>query len=423
MPEDDKSFYKSSYKKLLDRIKKHRQKIAELTGTMGNSANVESLHLEITLTDGTHLPIVIYRPDTNWQGPYPTIFHIPGSGFNTLNPYFAHVTCSQLAEKSRCQVIVINHRLAPEYPFPYGQHDASEVFCTLMKSAVKLRIEGGKVALSGYSSGGLFAASIANQAKKKGLDIRHVFLISPLVDLSGTIRQLDKANQDTGVKQSFVTSMKEYYLYLVKNLKDPKLSPFLQETSINHPPTDIVCGENDRFLSDSVSYNHKLSENKIHVLLKLFPNEGHGAFWYNLDVIRFIAARTIELFHLFSIPKGPIVEAMPKKIRLPVNETALNATKQASKNGTIKTHVNKLKEQSVSSGSQFCNKPLQTSSLPIELKGLHHKPSNKLILPTDLWKKGPVFYNLKKVLTNKSDNKQKLSFHPPNKREVIKIIK
>jgi acetyl esterase len=290
-----KKLNKFTYTDLTKRIKAHRDVIAKLISTMGQPSNAENISFSLQISNGTRLPVEIFRPNNSTDKYYPTIFHIPGSGFNTLIPHFAFVTCSQLAEHSGCQVIVINHRLAPENYFPKGQDDALEVFCTLMENAKSLQIDSNKVALSGYSSGGTYAAWIANQKSYGQISkIKHLFLISPVVDLSGFMVRTEEKTEmnDHVVSEHFVKGMKEFYLYRMKTLRDfnPKLSPIFATIKGDHPSTDILFGDTDRFLSDAKNYSLKLKE-KTKVVSKSFDNTCHNGFWHNIEMIRFISRR------------------------------------------------------------------------------------------------------------------------------------
>ncbi len=287
---------KKEYKELLQKIATHRnEKIAPLTSTMDRPGVAENISFTLELRNGTQLPVEVFRPINSTLEFYPTIFHIPGSGFNTLNPYFAFVTCSQLAEHSGCQVIVINHRLVPEHPFPAGQDDSMEVFCTLMDNSIFLKIDLSKVALSGYSSGGTYAAWVANQegecTQSEHLsNIKHLFLISPLVDLSGLMPRIEQESeiQDHIVSQHFIDGMKEYYLRGIANLSDSKLSPYFQEIKKNHPPTHFTRGHHDRLASDTEAYKNKLKDK---TMVSSTNIQGcHDVFWHKKEAILDVAS-------------------------------------------------------------------------------------------------------------------------------------
>ncbi len=42
--------------------------------------------------------IVIYRSNNLQKPPYPTLFHIRGTGFNASARYYSYITCSHIAE-------------------------------------------------------------------------------------------------------------------------------------------------------------------------------------------------------------------------------------------------------------------------------------------------------------------------------------
>src|SRR5262249_8662270 len=58
------------------------------------------------------------RPLGAAAGVLPTLVYYHGGGFVIGNIETHDSTCRRLANKSRCQVISIDYRLAPEHPFP-----------------------------------------------------------------------------------------------------------------------------------------------------------------------------------------------------------------------------------------------------------------------------------------------------------------
>jgi acetyl esterase len=293
---------------LSEKIRPLRELIATLAQKMGHPADVHSFGFMVKLLDGeTELPVVVYRPKISRPALYPTIFHVPGSAFHTLNPYFAHVTCSQLAEKSNCQVIVINHRLAPEFPFPTGQEDAYQVFCKLLDVS-KLCIDKENIFLSGYSSGGAFASVIAHRAAQRNIPIKKLFLISPVTDLSGAeeTQKKELEDKDKAVSMSFIESMKSYYLYHLpptgKNLRHPELSPYWANHFKQFPSTYVVCGGHDRLIGNSLAYVTKLRQSNVKVDITVLEGENHGSFWYSIKKIELIARALRDL-----VPSVPTV--------------------------------------------------------------------------------------------------------------------
>ena len=174
------------------------------------------------------IPIRIYRPK-NISAPYPTLFYVPGTAFVAREIAFTGVICTHIAEQSNCQVIVINHRLAPEDQFPKGLDDAYNLLRFFVKAPKFLfKIDNTKMAIVGYSSGGNFAASMAMQGKEEGLLITRQILISPMLDLLRSLKDFknDFEDKDTTITDEFVEWFLDLYLPEGINPQNPWLSPF-----------------------------------------------------------------------------------------------------------------------------------------------------------------------------------------------------
>ena len=273
----------------------------------------------------------VYRSKDLEGPPYPTVLHFRGTGFNSPATYFAYITSSQLAVKSRCQIIEIEHRLAPEYPCPIGFEDAYECCQLIIKDHQKLEIDITKIALCGYSSGGTFAASTAIQLKKEFF-LSFQILISPLTDLSRSLRKF-KAVEDC---DCFPDTLAQWFIDLyLQNKHDPrshKISPYWSEDLVNLPPTYILTAEYDRFRSDSECYLEKLIEHNIWTHKTLFKNENHMMYWKNIRVIETIAKQLQTAFCLAPIPKS--LSPIPYKCRSIMEKNVVykaNVTKESSK--------------------------------------------------------------------------------------------
>ncbi|WP_083827689.1 alpha/beta hydrolase [Rickettsiella massiliensis] len=235
---------------------------------------------------------------------YPTVLHIRGTGYNAEARYYAYITCSHLANKSGCQVIDLDHRLAPEYPCPIGFNDIYASIKFIIKNSEQLKIDPEKIAISGYSSGGNFAALAAIQAKKDKLPISLQLLISPLTDLSRSLKKYSHFEN----KDSFPSSLAQWFitLYLQDacNPEDPTVSPYWSNDLNKLPPTYFLFGEFDRFRSDSEGYRNKLVKAGVWTHTSIFKREKHSFFWHNIRVIETMATQLVMSFNLFSIPKS-----------------------------------------------------------------------------------------------------------------------
>lgn len=68
------------------------------------------------------LPLRIYRPER--EGPLPVIVFYHGGGFVICDVQKYDPMCRMLAAVTRCAVVSVDYRLAPEHPFPAAPTEA-----------------------------------------------------------------------------------------------------------------------------------------------------------------------------------------------------------------------------------------------------------------------------------------------------------
>jgi acetyl esterase/lipase len=241
--------------------------------------------------NGNIFNLKIFRP-LQKRETYPTVFFIPGTGFTAREESCTEAFCSFLVEYSNWQVIVLDHRLAPEYKFPIPYQDVSALFYFFTKvNAVNYRIDTSKVVLSGYSSGGNLASILAIDAKKNGCNILKNILISPLVDLSCTIKGYEKfeeADISCPDYRGFVKWIAALYLPTNVSTTNPHASPLFLENAIleGSPPTDIIFSEHDFARGDGELFKEKLQACNVNTDgSHMFPDSYHRLLWSDPEKI------------------------------------------------------------------------------------------------------------------------------------------
>ena len=307
-------------------IFEHRKKL-DLIKPLNEASVFYHREIEVTLQPNRHLPINIYRP-AHINAPYPTIFYIPGTAFVAKETAFTELICTRIAEQSRCQVIVINHRLAPEHPFPEGLEDAYHLIRTIARFAEIFQINKNQMVIIGYSSGGNFAATITLYGKEHGLFFQRQVLISPILDLSQSLTafKTEFEDKDKVVRDTFTRWFLNLYVPAELHIRNPLLSPFWNEATDlkNLPPTDIFFGEIDRFRSDSEAYYQKLLRANVNVQRVMLKDEDHSFLWYKLDVADSIGARIKISLGLQPIPRPLFTPRQPVTFFMQANAENLN---------------------------------------------------------------------------------------------------
>jgi len=124
-----------------------------------------------------------YRPLGVEPGSLPTLIYYHGGGFVIGNIETHDSTCRRLANKSRCQVISIDYRLAPEHPFPASTDDALAAFRHIRDNAAAFGLDSRRIAVGGDSAGGAISAVVCQACKQNG-EVMPAFqmLIYPATD-------------------------------------------------------------------------------------------------------------------------------------------------------------------------------------------------------------------------------------------------
>src|SRR5574337_1905715 len=230
-------------------------------------ADVPFLDILVPISDNVKIPVTIFMPKEPKDSELGTLFYIPGTAFIAQENKFTRVMASRICEASGCQVIVINHRLAPENQFPDGVLDCYHVFKFFVKEMPqRFLINKQAIAIAGYSSGGNYAVTVAAKAKKEGLPVNRLILLSPLIDLSRTLSLGYKhiENTDTDIGEEFIKWCIELYLPKKVSITNSTISPFWHKKeylrdSLKEVGVDFLVGSDDRCFGDTQSFQRKLN--------------------------------------------------------------------------------------------------------------------------------------------------------------------
>ena len=108
------------------------------------------------------------RRSTPPTGQLPTLIYYHGGGFVIGNIETHDSTCRRLANKSHCQVISIDYRLAPEHPFPAPIEDGVAAFRHIRDNAASFGVDPKRIAVGGDSAGGAIAAVVCQVCRDAG---------------------------------------------------------------------------------------------------------------------------------------------------------------------------------------------------------------------------------------------------------------
>lgn len=111
-----------------------------------------------------HLSLRVHRPPRT-ERPAPGLLWIHGGGFVMGSAAQDDALCSQLCNDVGVVVAAVDHRFAPEHPFPVPLLDCYDAFRWLVDEPT---VDPDRVAVGGASAGGGLAAAVALLARRRG---------------------------------------------------------------------------------------------------------------------------------------------------------------------------------------------------------------------------------------------------------------
>ncbi len=227
------------------------------------------------------VPVLVTTPKGyNKENDHKCIFYIHGGGYSVLDATTMLVLSGPIAFVAGIKTYSVDYRLAPEYPFPAAVDDCMSVYRELVK-----RFKSESTALLGDSAGGTLALVTALKASQQDLPLPAVLaLSSPATDES----ELDDSQVilegwDCGLSMDrCVQKMFEAYAGK-QDPKNPDISPIYAKYPANFPPTFIITGTRDLFLSNCARLQRLLIHKGIEVRMEVW--EG---MWHDFLLLPFI---------------------------------------------------------------------------------------------------------------------------------------
>lgn len=200
------------------------------------------------------------------------ILYLHGGGFimGSLPAY--RRLASDLAAAADASVLLLDYRLAPEYPYPAGLEDAQAAYCWLINNQ---SFQPKQISIAGDSAGGNLALglllSIKDQEKPQPTCAA---LLSPYCDQMRTGSTIvSHADRDLIVTAPLLDTITDCYAS-GKNLRAPLLSPLYADLS-DLPPLLIHVGTNEVLLDDALRLARQAGLADVPVTLKVWSNMIH----------------------------------------------------------------------------------------------------------------------------------------------------
>ena len=227
------------------------------------------LKLDPNPVDANGIPCEWVLPEKDI--PTQVVFYLHGGGYVTKMPVLHRNFLFRLAEASKAQFLMVDYRLAPEFPFPAALDDALVAYDWLLQQGW----DPAQILFAGDSAGGglTLATLLALRDLQKPLPAG-VILMSPWTDLTGSGESISSLQEvDAMLTWSNLKESAEDYAGK-EALNHPGVSPLFGEFQ-GLPDTLILVGGNEILLDDSTRLAARMKEDGVKVDLIVEPGMGH----------------------------------------------------------------------------------------------------------------------------------------------------
>jgi acetyl esterase len=245
-------------------------------------ARVEDLHF--SARDGHRLAARLYAPEVHAaKAPLPVLLYFHGGGFTVGSVATHDVLCRHLSHLAHCAVVSVDYRLAPQYKFPTGVHDAWDSLMGLRDRADALGLDASRLAVGGDSAGGTLATVCAVMARDAGLP-----LVLQLLFYPGCAGHQDTPSHHTFahgfmLEEAHISYFFGHALRAEDDRNDWRFAPLDGRDETGQvrelegvAPAWVGLAECDPLVDEGVMYADRLRSARVPVDLEIYRGVVHG---------------------------------------------------------------------------------------------------------------------------------------------------
>lgn len=259
-----------------------------LTGAWAGPRPVEA----VAEVGGRRVPVRIFAPEGGTaRGVY---LDVHGGGFYMGLAARGDARNSRLAHALQIAVVSVDHRLAPEHPWPAAPEDCETAALWLLDGA-EARFGTARLAIGGVSAGATLAMTTL-------LRLRDRDLVKPFVGAALQFGTYDLSGQTPAGRRLEDEFFIRAYAGHAADRTDPDISPVYGDLH-GLPPTLLVVGSLDILLEDNLVFAARLSAAGGEVDVRVYPESPHG-FTLHPTAMASAALGDIESWLADRFPEG-----------------------------------------------------------------------------------------------------------------------
>jgi acetyl esterase/lipase len=206
------------------------------------------------------------------------MMHVHGGAYVLFGGMAATTEAILVAHYAGIETVSVDYRMPPDAPFPAAVDDSVAVWKGLIKTQHPK-----SMALFGSSAGGGLTLATVLKLKELGEPLPGALMAgTPWADLTktGDTESTNEYIDNALVKYQGVLEATARLYAGSHNLKEPLLSPVYGDLS-GFPPTVLVSGTRDLFLSDTVRVHQKLLRGGVEAQLLVLEGQSHGQYLFD----------------------------------------------------------------------------------------------------------------------------------------------
>lgn len=184
-----------------------------------------------------------------------------------------------LAQRTGCAVVLVDYRLAPEYPYPAAPQDAWAALVWVAEHVGDIAGSRVPIMVGGDSAGGNLAAVVSRRARDAGAPaVGLQLLVYPVTDCEvDTASYADPANQLLLTRAGMIWFW-DHYAPDRASRHHPDASPSRLTDVAGLPPAVVLVAEHDVLRDEVEAYATRLRDAGVPVRQQLFAGQMHGFF-------------------------------------------------------------------------------------------------------------------------------------------------
>ena len=221
-------------------------------------------------------PVVVNHVPAEWIKPQGisterVILYIHGGSWNSGSINSHRPLAANIAIACKARALIIDYRLAPEFPYPAANEDAMAAYEWLLANGNSPQ----QIAVMGDSAGGTLTLGLLIQLRDQGKPLPALAVcLSPATDFSMSGESW-RRNRTKDIMLNLKNIQKAGEIYIKgADLRSPLISPLFADLH-SLPPLLIQVGSDELLLSDAKLFTEKAREAGVPVTLEVWDGMQH----------------------------------------------------------------------------------------------------------------------------------------------------